>query len=102
MKEKILYDVVYTLKNAYTQSVVGPSGIIGGRYPAVLDLVNRIKLECEKLKTKTTEDVPDTNAAKEAANKARKAKKAVCEPISISPYPSLTLLYSFLRSPKPS
>ena len=44
----------------------------------MLELVNRIKLEREKMKTKATEDVPDTNAAKEAANKARKAKKMVC------------------------
>ena len=90
------------MKNAYTQSVVGANGIIGGRYPVVLELVNRIKLEREKLKTKTTEDVPDANAAKEAANKAKKAKKAVCELISISPYPGLILLYSLPRSPKPS
>ncbi|KAJ7318046.1 hypothetical protein DFH08DRAFT_971525 [Mycena albidolilacea] len=45
--DKSLYDVFFNMKNSYHQTAMGPGGIIGGRYPTILDLCSRIKTERE-------------------------------------------------------
>ncbi|KAJ7309999.1 hypothetical protein DFH08DRAFT_823282 [Mycena albidolilacea] len=44
-RDKSLYDVFFNMKNSYHQTATGPGGIIGGRYPTILDLCSRIKTE---------------------------------------------------------
>jgi hypothetical protein len=55
--DKSLYDVFFNMKNLYHQTATGPGGIIGGRYPVILDLCSRIKTErklnCVGLSTAT-------------------------------------------------
>ncbi|KAJ7678842.1 hypothetical protein B0H14DRAFT_3536217 [Mycena olivaceomarginata] len=46
-RDKSLYDVFFNMKNSYHQTATGPGGIIGGRYPTILDLCSRIKTERE-------------------------------------------------------
>ncbi|KAJ7321574.1 hypothetical protein DFH08DRAFT_818431 [Mycena albidolilacea] len=46
-RDKSLYDVFFNMKNLYHQTATGPGGIIGGRYPTILDLCSRIKTERE-------------------------------------------------------
>jgi hypothetical protein len=45
--DKSLYDVFFNMKNSYHQTATGPGGIIGGRYPTILDLCSRIETERE-------------------------------------------------------
>jgi hypothetical protein len=42
-----VYNVFFNMKNSYHQTATGPGGIIGGRYPVILDLCSRIKTERE-------------------------------------------------------
>jgi hypothetical protein len=46
-RDKSLYDVFSNMKNLYHQTATGPGGIIGGRYPVILDLCSCIKTERE-------------------------------------------------------
>ena len=50
-KDKALYDVFYSVKNSYHQTVSGTNGVIGGRYPLILELVAKIKQERERIRT---------------------------------------------------
>ncbi|KAJ7318518.1 hypothetical protein DFH08DRAFT_819796 [Mycena albidolilacea] len=46
-RDKSLYDVFFNMKNLYHQTATGPGGIIGRRYPVILDLCSCIKSERE-------------------------------------------------------
>ncbi|KAK7001858.1 hypothetical protein R3P38DRAFT_2776000 [Favolaschia claudopus] len=46
-KDKTLYDAFYSVKNSYHQTAVGSNGVIGGRYPLILELCAKIKAERE-------------------------------------------------------
>ncbi|KAJ7304649.1 hypothetical protein DFH08DRAFT_825408 [Mycena albidolilacea] len=46
-RDKSLYNVFFNIKNSYHQTAMGPGGIIGGRYPVILDLCSHIKSERE-------------------------------------------------------
>ncbi|KAJ7134167.1 hypothetical protein C8R46DRAFT_1215206 [Mycena filopes] len=48
--DKVLYDVAYGIKNSYHQTAVGPSGVIAGRYPVIMDFISRIKTERDRIK----------------------------------------------------
>ncbi|KAJ7160848.1 hypothetical protein C8R46DRAFT_1038070 [Mycena filopes] len=48
--DKLLYDVAYGIKNSYHQTAVGPSGVIAGRYPVIMDFISRIKTERDRIK----------------------------------------------------
>ncbi|KAJ7882097.1 hypothetical protein B0H13DRAFT_2344813 [Mycena leptocephala] len=48
--DKSLYDGHYTVKNNYHQTALGANGVIGGRYPTILDLTSQIKVERERQK----------------------------------------------------
>ncbi|KAK6987951.1 hypothetical protein R3P38DRAFT_3229831 [Favolaschia claudopus] len=49
-KDKTLYDAFYSVKNSYHQTAVGSNGVIGGRYPLILELCAKIKAERELLR----------------------------------------------------
>ncbi|KAJ7310864.1 hypothetical protein DFH08DRAFT_822962 [Mycena albidolilacea] len=44
---KSLHNIFFNMKNLYHQTATGPGGVIGGRYPIILDLCSRIKTERE-------------------------------------------------------
>ncbi|KAJ7736166.1 hypothetical protein B0H14DRAFT_2639025 [Mycena olivaceomarginata] len=46
-RDKSLYGIFFNMKNLYHQKATGPGGVIGGRYPVILDLCSRIKTERE-------------------------------------------------------
>ncbi|KAJ7136221.1 hypothetical protein C8R46DRAFT_1234752 [Mycena filopes] len=48
--DKLLYNVAYGIKNSYHQTAVGPSGVIAGRYPVIMDFISRIKTERDRIK----------------------------------------------------
>ncbi|KAJ7174332.1 hypothetical protein C8R46DRAFT_1214547 [Mycena filopes] len=48
--DKVLYDVAYGIKNSYHQTAVGPNGVIAGRYPVIMDIISRIKVERDRIK----------------------------------------------------
>ncbi|KAJ7315133.1 hypothetical protein DFH08DRAFT_820734 [Mycena albidolilacea] len=44
-RDKSLYNIFFSMKNWYHQTATGPGGVIGSRYPVILDLCSRIKTE---------------------------------------------------------
>ena len=87
IKEKALYDVFFAVKNSYTQAA-SPNGIIGGRYPLILDLCARIKFERERARSGVITSQSTARAELEDArefadnSKARKSKvRLIINPI---------------------
>ncbi|KAJ7792196.1 hypothetical protein B0H14DRAFT_2624181 [Mycena olivaceomarginata] len=75
-RDKTLYDVFFGVKNFYHQTATGPGGVIGGRYPTILDLCSRIKSDCESIRTG---HIAATTAAQQAHHTELEDARAVAE-----------------------
>lgn len=75
-RDKTLYDVFFGVKNSYHQTATGPGGVIGGRYPTILDLCSRIKSERENIRTG---HIAATTAAQQAHRTELEDARAAAE-----------------------
>ncbi|KAJ7101999.1 hypothetical protein C8R44DRAFT_887782 [Mycena epipterygia] len=80
--EQTLYDTFYSVKNSYHQSATHSGGVIGGRYPLILDLCARLKAERERAKNAVVlaqqqhrQELEDIRALKEQKDAEAKAAK---------------------------
>ncbi|KAJ7107366.1 hypothetical protein C8R44DRAFT_885384 [Mycena epipterygia] len=80
--EQTLYDTFYSVKNSYHQSATHSGGVIGGRYPLILDLCARLKAERERAKNAVLlaqqqhrQELEDIRALKEQKDAEAKAAK---------------------------
>ncbi|KAK6985095.1 hypothetical protein R3P38DRAFT_3194864 [Favolaschia claudopus] len=77
-KDKTLYDAFYSVKNSYHQTAVGSNGVIGGRYPLILELCAKIKAERELQRGNTrsfSASTPEQEFAKAPRSRAKKDNK---------------------------
>ncbi|KAJ7813502.1 hypothetical protein B0H14DRAFT_3477914 [Mycena olivaceomarginata] len=78
-RDKSLYDVFFNMKNSYHQTATGPGGIIGGRYPTILDLVpqaHRTELEDARVAAEEQAAAEAAATAKPKKSKGKKSKKS--------------------------
>ncbi|KAK6966535.1 hypothetical protein R3P38DRAFT_3425232 [Favolaschia claudopus] len=78
-KDKTLYDAFYSVKNSYHQTAVGSNGVIGGRYPLILELCAKIKAERELQRGNTvaSQQAHRTNSKRLKDNKTKKSKATI-------------------------